>query len=239
MEIGTGVGQAIANAVTTSAVEISRDHVATIAQSAVEGAIHAGAANWHATNWQNANWQNTVEAVVAGAVQGATGAVAAQEGKRTVDPRTVAALTAALKDSDKEVRETAMHALVQLRDPSIFEPLVQALKDPSPDVREQAAHGLGQLRDKRAIDPLMGALKDSNADVRENAIHALSQLRDPRTVAARRTAASIRRWPSRCCLRTSAGSMAWRRPARFKAAARRPTGMARGSWGHRNAPGAG
>ena len=33
------------------------------------------------------------------------------------DPRTVAALTAALKDTDKDVRETAMHALVQMRDP--------------------------------------------------------------------------------------------------------------------------
>ena len=81
-----------------------------------------------------------------------------QDAKRAAaDPRMVAALTAALKDSDKEVRETAMHALIQLRDPSIFEPLVQALKDPSPDVREQAAHGLSQLRDKRAVEPLMGA----------------------------------------------------------------------------------
>ena len=68
----------------------------------------------------------------------------------------IAALTAALKDSDKEVRETAMHALVQMRDPSIFEPLLQALKDGSPDVREQAAFGLGQMRDKRAVQPLIG-----------------------------------------------------------------------------------
>ena len=41
-------------------------------------------------------------------------------------PRTIAALTAALKDTDKDVRETAMHALVQMRDPSIFEPLVRS-----------------------------------------------------------------------------------------------------------------
>lgn len=97
------------------------------------------------------------------------------------DPRTVAALTAALKDSDKDVRETAMHALVQMRDPSVFDPLVQALKDASPDVREQAAFGLGQLRDRRAIEPLIGALKDENADVREQAIFALGQFRDPAT----------------------------------------------------------
>ena len=98
------------------------------------------------------------------------------------DPRMVAALTAALKDSDKEVRETAMHALVQMRDPSVFDPLVQALKDASPDVREQAAFGLGELRDRRAVEPLAAALKDENADVREQAIFALGQMRDPATL---------------------------------------------------------
>ncbi len=94
------------------------------------------------------------------------------------DPRMVAALTAALRDSDKDVRETAMHALVQMRDPSIFDPLVAALKDTSPDVREQAAFGLGQLRDRRAVEPLVAALKDDHADVREQAAFALGQLRD-------------------------------------------------------------
>jgi HEAT repeat protein/beta-lactamase regulating signal transducer with metallopeptidase domain len=98
------------------------------------------------------------------------------------DPRMIAALTAALKDTDKEVRETAMHALVQMRDPSIFEPLLQALKDGSPDVREQAAVGLGQMRDKRAVQPLIGAIKDENADVREQVVFALGQLRDPAAV---------------------------------------------------------
>jgi HEAT repeat protein/beta-lactamase regulating signal transducer with metallopeptidase domain len=98
------------------------------------------------------------------------------------DPRMIAALTAALKDTDKEVRETAMHALVQMRDPSIFEPLVQALKDASPDVREQAAFGLGQMRDKRAVPPLIAALKDEAADVREKVVFALGQLRDPAAV---------------------------------------------------------
>jgi HEAT repeat protein/beta-lactamase regulating signal transducer with metallopeptidase domain len=104
-----------------------------------------------------------------------------QESKPTAskaDPRMVEALTAALKDSDKDVRETAMHALVQMRDPSIFDPLVLALKDSSPDVREQAAFGLGQLRDRRAVEPLVAALKDDHADVREQAAFALGQLRD-------------------------------------------------------------
>jgi HEAT repeat protein/beta-lactamase regulating signal transducer with metallopeptidase domain len=118
-------------------------------------------------------------------------------GKSKADPKVVAALTEALKDSDKEVRESAMHALVGLRDPGIFEPLVQALKDASPDVRERAAHGLGQLRDKRAVTPLMSALKDTSASVREQVVFALGQLRDPAAVdgliaALRDESASVR-----------------------------------------------
>jgi HEAT repeat protein len=100
------------------------------------------------------------------------------------DPRTVAALTAALKDSDEEVRQTALHALVQMRDPGIFDPLVQALSDAAADVRQQAAAGLGQMRDKRAVEPLMRSLKDADADVRQQAAFALGQLRDRAAVAA-------------------------------------------------------
>lgn len=96
---------------------------------------------------------------------------------RTRDPRTVAALMDALKDTDKDVRETAMSALVQMRAPGMFEPLVAALKDASADLREQAAFGLGQLRDARAAEPLTAALKDVNPGVREQAVFALGQLR--------------------------------------------------------------
>ena len=113
-----------------------------------------------------------------------------KDGQSTRDPRTVNALMEALKDSDKEVRETAMHALVQMRDPRMFEPLVAALKDASADVREQAAFGLGQLRDARAVEPLSAA-------------HQGSERRRPRAggVRARPARALSRRstrWPSRC-----------------------------------------
>ena len=105
-----------------------------------------------------------------------------RDGRKAADPRAVAALMEALKDTDKDVRETAMHALVQMRDPRMFEPLVAALKDTSADVREQAVFGLGQLRDPRAVDPLTTVLHDSNADVRQQAVFALGQLRDKRSV---------------------------------------------------------
>jgi HEAT repeat protein/beta-lactamase regulating signal transducer with metallopeptidase domain len=186
-EVGQVVTDTVTATVTEHVAQAASQHATVAVESAVQGAMRAGVQGaWQDAGVQGA-WQGAVQGVIQGAVQGALHqagtALAGQEGKRAAaDPRMVAALTAALKDSDKEVRETAMHALVQLRDPAIFEPLVQALKDASPDVREQAAHGLSQLRDKRAVEPLIGALKDQNASVRENVVQALSQLRDPRAV---------------------------------------------------------
>lgn len=157
--ITVGITQGVANSV-----------VAGVKAGVVEG-VTAGIVN------------GVIEGINA-SVAGVTDGVAAAAQRKPADPRTVAALTAALKDSDKDVRETALHALVQLRDPSIFEPLVQALSDANADVREEAAHGLGQLRDRRAIEPLTAAVKDSDADVREQAVFALGQLRDRSTLPA-------------------------------------------------------
>jgi HEAT repeat protein/beta-lactamase regulating signal transducer with metallopeptidase domain len=101
-----------------------------------------------------------------------------------VDPRTVAALVAALKDSDAEVQEAALTALAQLGSPEAFEPLVQALRHQSPEIRERAAMGLAQLHDPRAAAALTQALKDENASVREKAVFGLGQLGDASSGAA-------------------------------------------------------
>jgi beta-lactamase regulating signal transducer with metallopeptidase domain len=145
--VGTGIGRAVGEAVGTGVG-------AGIAAVAHEFAVEPGA-------WEKNRDQDRDDG---------------QKG-RTRDPRMAAALIEALKDTDKEVRETALHALVQMRDPRIFEPLVAALKDASADLRGQAAFGLGQLRDPRAVEPLTGALKDTNPGVREQAVFALGQLR--------------------------------------------------------------
>lgn len=126
-----------------------------------------------------------------------TNVVTDRGAKSKADPKIVAALTEALKDTDKEVRESALHALVQMRDPGIYEPLVQALKDPSAGVRESAASGLARLRDKRAVGPLSSVLNDTSAGVREQAVFALGQLRDvaslePLTNALRDESAQVR-----------------------------------------------
>ena len=149
---------------------------------AVEAGVHSALGNME---W-NANRNTHINTHINSQVNGHVNSRSSGSGDQgtTADPRTVAALTAALKDTDKDVRETALHALVQLRDPGIFDPLIQALSDATPDVREQAAFGLGQLRDRRAVEPLTKALKDQNADVRELAAFALGQIRDPASVDA-------------------------------------------------------
>jgi beta-lactamase regulating signal transducer with metallopeptidase domain len=152
-------------------------------QGGIEGGVRGGIVGPLAGMIETAV-QNAKPVVAREVAREVTPEVDEQDAKTKADPKVIAALTAALKDTDKDVRETALHALVRLRDPNVFEPLMQALKDGSPDMREQAAFGLGQMRDKRAVDPLIGAVKDTDPDVREQAVFALGQIRDPRAVEA-------------------------------------------------------
>ncbi|MFL6278947.1 MAG: HEAT repeat domain-containing protein [Vicinamibacterales bacterium] len=180
-------------------------HAGEIAATSVESAVHSAVTSGVQTSVQTSIATSVASGVAAAAALGVNTALShlelgsaldvalgdhvhwqtpqgndrtAKDAQGKADPRTIAALTAALKDSDKDVRETALHALVQLRDPGVFDPLVQALSDASADVREQAAFGLGQMRDRRAVEPLVAALKDQNADVRHQAAFALGQIRD-------------------------------------------------------------
>jgi len=98
------------------------------------------------------------------------------------DPRVIAALGGALKDTDVEVRQQAAHSLGQMRDPAAVDALIPALQDTDVEVRQNVVFALGQLRDVRAIPGLTIALKDSNEEVRERAAFALAQLRDPRAI---------------------------------------------------------
>jgi HEAT repeat protein/beta-lactamase regulating signal transducer with metallopeptidase domain len=182
---GAHVQSAIQSAVESGVQSSVESGVLAGVAHAVEAGVHSALGNMdlnadlntHVNTHINTNVNSQVNSQVNSRASGSR-----DQGK-TADPRTVAALTAALKDTDKDVRETALHALVQLRDPGIFDPLIQALSDAAADVREQAAFGLGQLRDRRAVEPLTKALKDQNADVREQAAFALGQLRDRSAVA--------------------------------------------------------
>jgi beta-lactamase regulating signal transducer with metallopeptidase domain len=106
----------------------------------------------------------------------------ARGGRSEADPKVVAALSAALKDENKEVRQQALHALVSMRAPIPTDVFVGLLKDSDPDTRSQALFALGQQRDPKNLDLIVAALKDTNREVRSQATFALSQIRDPRAV---------------------------------------------------------
>ena len=77
-----------------------------------------------------------------------TGGVRARADSRQA--RDATALAAAITDTSDDVREQAVFALGQLRDPAAVDGLVTALHDTKPNVREQAAFSLGQIRDRKS-----------------------------------------------------------------------------------------
>lgn len=183
---GVGVGVDIASGVVASVVQGVADGVASGISGRITGAVTGGITGGVVDG------VNAVVDAVAAAAQDAAPVIAQKRpgspqsttsDRREANSRAAAALIEALKDSDKGVRDAALSALVDMRDPRIFDPLTVALKDSSADTREKAAFGLGQLRDPRAIEPLTTALRDSSADVREQAVFALGQIRDRRATS--------------------------------------------------------
>ena len=99
-----------------------------------------------------------------------------------VDPKIAAALTAALKDEDNEVRQQALHTLVRMGAALPADVIAAMLKDKSSEVRQQAIFALGRQRDPKNVSLLTDALKDSDTEVRQQAAFALGQMRDARAV---------------------------------------------------------
>jgi beta-lactamase regulating signal transducer with metallopeptidase domain len=113
------------------------------------------------------------------------------------DPKVIAALTEALKDSDLEVRQQALFTLGRYGDPSSLDAIVGALADADAEMRQQAAFALRQYDSPRARQALAGALKDKDAEVRQQAAFALGAQRskdsvDPLLAALSDTDAEVR-----------------------------------------------
>ena len=110
----------------------------------------------------------------------------AQQGKpvtrQPADPKITAALTAALKDEDNEVRQQALHTLMRMGASLPADTIATMLKDKSSEVRQQAVYALGRQRDPKNVSLLADALKDSDTEVRQQAAFALGQIRDARAV---------------------------------------------------------
>ncbi len=114
------------------------------------------------------------------------------------DPRAVAALMEALRDSDAGVRRAAARGLGELEAPQAVAALVPALRDADAEMRQTAAWALGRIEDARAVDGLGSALRDSSSQVRRMAAWALGQIEDASAAGAlvpllRDTAAEVRK----------------------------------------------
>lgn len=93
-----------------------------------------------------------------------------------------------LTATDKEVREAAVKALIQIGPPAVA-PLIKSLKNKNPSVQAAAAKALGIIGDKRAVVPLINMMKNSyDIELMFEVAVALSQIGDERACDALKTA---------------------------------------------------
>jgi HEAT repeat protein len=94
-----------------------------------------------------------------------------------VDPSVYRALSAALADEEKGIREKAAFALGILDGRSEVRALVGALQDSEPKVRGAAATSIGKVGSGEDGKPLIPLLADESTEVRNRVLQALGVLR--------------------------------------------------------------
>lgn len=87
-----------------------------------------------------------------------------------------------LKDTNADVRMSAVSALSKTRSDKAVMPLSKALRDKDVKVRRVAATALGEIRSDKAVEPLSKALKDADIYVRMSAATALGEIRNYKAV---------------------------------------------------------
>ena len=120
--------------------------------------------------------------VPGGVLAGPVKVGAGDKTRKPADPKVIAALTEALKDSDLEVRQQALFTLGRYGDPSSLDAIVGALGDADAEMRQQAAFALRQYDSPRVRQALAAALKDKDAEVRQQAAFSLGAQRSKESV---------------------------------------------------------
>ncbi len=100
-------------------------------------------------------------------------------------PRNVAKIRSLLTDTDRDVRATALHALVAIAVPDAAEIAKAALSDPDGFVRAMAAKSLGSVGTRRDVAQLVELLaSDPDWHARQRAVEALETLGGPDAISA-------------------------------------------------------
>ncbi|MFT4606174.1 MAG: HEAT repeat protein, partial [Rhodothermales bacterium] len=102
------------------------------------------------------------------------------------DSRAGEVLTRLLKDSDAEVRATAVWGLAEMEYTPALNAIVAMTEDNNDEVRERAVWAVSELAEDAPTDEAVAALTramgSGNAGVRETAAWALGEIEDPRAV---------------------------------------------------------
>ncbi|MBT3188180.1 MAG: HEAT repeat domain-containing protein [Anaerolineae bacterium] len=97
------------------------------------------------------------------------------------DPRIMDALEMAFYDTNYDVAESALIALIEFGE-GAMPIMTEALVSPNDWIREKAAWGLGEIGGEEATIYLLEMLKDEANSVHKETIAALSKLKDPRAL---------------------------------------------------------
>ena len=107
------------------------------------------------------------------------------------EPRIMKALEMAFYDTNYDVAESALEALLKFGEAAL-PILAEALLSPNDWIREKAVFGLGVIGGEQATISLLEMLGDDADSVRKEAIAALAKLKDPRALPTLRAIASDR-----------------------------------------------
>ena len=99
-----------------------------------------------------------------------------------LDPRSLDAYIAALKDRDSEVRLQAARRIGMFHDPRETDVLLSMLRSKDPDIQVSAALSLGSIQDARIRPALTASLSDPNEYVRADSALSLGALGDREAV---------------------------------------------------------
>ena len=91
-------------------------------------------------------------------------------------PAARSSLRSALRSSDSERRNAAMHALANVHDEGIYDALHQASLTSNVTVQQQAIQALGNLGDPRAIPRLEEIARTGSQQVRHSAVYAIGSI---------------------------------------------------------------